>query len=406
MARWFTAFFILSAFSACTLPANAAPIARAAVSPSGELIVAETVIDGVPMLTVLPFKKSGVAPRLFSLSGQRVTLLSWADSGHALVFTEQVGPGEMRGRDRAAAEALRTGGSEGAKLDIDRMKFTSLYALNVESMRAVQMLGAERGLAFTSRLDDVVAVDGNEILMRAPIWLSHGTVRQSYLVGSSFYGGQPIRDTVELPECILGIPALWRVSLQSGNGERVGNPELTTASWLAAQASAAYRLDRANEGYRLTRTGGRGSVSVPIPVDRRLRPLGVRSDGVTAEVMVYRGENPERVVRISLTTGAVTEHEATAAGLRVQSIIRDERSGLVDGWYDAGRVVWIDPKRLAHQEMLVEAFTGAGVEIVSSSSDGDRDLFRVVRPTGGEWYSFDAIAKHAELLGAEAVIAQ
>jgi hypothetical protein len=400
MARWFSALFILCAFSAYPFSASAASIAKAAVSPNGALIIAETVVGGVPMLTVLPFKEDGTAPRLFSLSGQSVTLLSWADSSHALIFTEQVGPGAMRARDRAATEAVLTGGPAGAKLDIDRMKFTSLYALNVQSMRAVQLLGAERDLALTSRLDDVVAIDGDKVLMRAPIWVSHGTVRQSYVVGSSFYGSL-IRDTVEVPEFIAGVPALWRVSLQDGSGERIGNPELTTASWLAAHASAAYRLDRTSGGYRLTPAGGRGSVSISLPADRRLRPLGVRSDGLTAEVMVYHGEDPERVVLVSLGTGAVTEHEATAAGLRAPSIIRDERSGLVDGWRDAGRVVWIDPVRRTHQQTLVEAFPEALVEIISSSSDGQRHLFRVTRPTANEWYSFDAIAKQAELLGFE-----
>lgn len=172
--RWLY-FAVAGALAAMWPQAVGADVLDALLSPSGRYLALEDDGNQRHVLAIFDNDDGNAAPRTFNLAGQKVTDLAWASETFVRIFTTQVGPGRLNAAQRAAARNIVVGRNESRiGSDIERLDFTSVYALDLRTMRAVQMLGGEQGVAFTTSLDDVVSLAPaaqGRIVMRAPMWL-------------------------------------------------------------------------------------------------------------------------------------------------------------------------------------------------------------------------------------------
>lgn len=396
--------FAMCALWACASGAFAQTvIARAAISPAGRYVALETTTGERHALSLFDNDNADAPVRSFNLAQHNVERISWASERYVLIFTSQLGPGQMLG-NREAAASVQFGRSEASTVDLNQTTFTTLYALDTETMRAVQMLAGVRSVSFTNRLDDVASLApagaSGRIMMRAPIWMDDRSLGETTVVQRNPITDTPVRglggqDTIVGQR---GVLALWSVNLADGRAEMIGDPDLSTTSWIVDAAGAPRaRLDYVNEGYALVRMEGRtpgARVRVEAPEGMRLSVIGLRGDGRTAEMAMWSGEGARSLMLLDLETGALRPHEASGA-----APVFDEATGLVAAVRGAGGLAWTDAARQRAQAQLNEAFQGAPVEIVSSSVSGERHVFKVRQGATTNYYYFDAVAARADILG-------
>lgn len=376
-------------------------IARASLAPAGRHVALETVTGERHALAIFDNDNAEADARVFNLSGQTIERLAWANDRYLLVFTSQLGPGRMRGSERDAVGMMEL---NGRPVDLNSTTFTSVYALDTTTMRAVQLLADTRSVAFTNSLDDVVSLApaaNNRVIMLAPIWVDDPSLGTAQVVQRNPYNRAPIRGIGGSDAFVgkRGAPALWSVDLANGRGEMMGEPDVDTVSWVIDSRGATLaRLEYANNGYALVRSDNNRHVNVQIPNDDfRVRVIGAREDNRTIEISGASG--PDEAARelwlLDLETGALTPQSQS-----ISSLVFHERTGLVAGVRSDRGVSWRDAHHANVQQQLSDAFGGAPLRLVSSSANGQRHVFLVRDGETENYYYYDAVAARADILGA------
>jgi hypothetical protein len=386
---------IVISFVAClatALPARADSIVRdAALSPNGRLLALELENGDKHVVAISDSANADAPTRSLDVSSQTVTSMRWADDGFLLIHTTQRGPGTIDRRSRQIAKELqvRRSGRTMFGMGIEDIDFASVYALDVSTMRAVQLLGDTPDVAITPDLGNVAPTPygrAGTVTMRAPIW-------------------------VEADRRTIAVISIWRVDLRTGRGEIVQRGHAQTTGWVVDNTGAVIaRVDHEDSMpiYRIKpySEGRESGAAVNATFEADAYPLfrSLQKDGRTVEVLVGpKGAvaRDGRAMLFDLATGALRAHDAP--GVSAGTILYDERSGLVAGAQVGGNALYVDAARAQIYAQLKQAFVGARVEIISTDSAGDRHVVRT-RSTGKEeWFLYSDKAKSAELIGVGAV---